>query len=63
MRAMRKTVSGACNLSLIRGVILTAACMLLMKPWLELMNTPDDIVGDAYSYIMISSAGSRAQML
>ena len=63
MRAMRKTVSGACILSLIIGVILTAAFMLLMKPWLELMNTPDDIFGDAYSYIMIISAGILAQML
>ena len=49
--------------NLAHGVILTAAFMLLMKPWLELMNTPDDIFGDAYSYIMIISAGILAQML
>ena len=41
--AMRKTVAGASVLSLIIGAVLTAAFMLLMKPWLELMNTPEDI--------------------
>lgn len=63
MDAMRRTVAGASILSLIIGTILTVAFMLLMKPWLELMNTPDDIFRDAYSYIMIISAGILAQML
>ena len=63
MEGMRKTIAGASILSLAAGVILTAAFMLLMKPWLELMNTPDDIFRDAYSYIMIISAGILAQML
>lgn len=63
MDAMRKTVAGASILSLVIGAVLTAAFMLLMKPWLELMNTPEDIFRDAYSYIMIISAGILAQML
>ena len=63
MDAMRKTVAGASVLSLIIGAVLTAAFMFLMKPWLELMNTPEDIFRDAYSYIMIISAGILAQML
>ena len=61
--AMRRTVAGASILSLIIGLILTAAFMLLMKPWLHLMNTPSDIYADAYSYIMIISGGILAQML
>ena len=61
--AMRKTVAGASILSLIVGLILTAAFMLLMKPWLRAMHTPADIFADAYSYIMIISAGILAQML
>lgn len=61
--AMRRTVAGASILSLIIGQILTAAFMLLMKPWLHLMNTPSDIYTDAYAYIMIISGGILAQML
>lgn len=63
MEAMRKTVAGAALLSLIIGIILTIAFMLFMEPWLMLMNTPEDIFKDAYSYIMIISAGILAQML
>ena len=61
--AMRRTVAGASILSLIIGLILTAAFMLLMEPWLHLMNTPSDIYADAYSYIIIISGGILAQML
>ena len=63
MPSMRKTVAGASILSLIVGVILTAAFMLLMRPWLTLMNTPSDIFADAYAYIMIVSGGILAQMM
>ena len=63
MPAMRRTVAGASILSLVIGLILTAAFMILMKPWLALMNTPSDIFADAYAYIMIISGGILAQML
>lgn len=63
LSAMRRTVAGASILSLIIGLILTAAFMILMKPWLHLMNTPSDIFSDAYAYIMIISGGILAQML
>ena len=60
---MRKTVVGAGVLSLVIGTILTVLFMAFMKPLLTLMNTPSDIFSDAYSYIMIVSAGILAQML
>lgn len=63
MYAMRRTVAGASILSLIIGGVLTAAFMILMKPWLMVMNTPEDIFADAYAYIMIISGGILAQML
>ena len=63
MPSMRRTVAGASILSLIIGLILTAVFMILMKPWLTLMNTPSDIFADAYAYIMIISGGILAQML
>ena len=61
--AMRRTVAGASILSLVVGLILTAAFMVLMRPWLTAMNTPSDIFADAYAYIMIISGGILAQML
>lgn len=63
MPAMRRTVVGASFLSLVVGLVLTAAFMVFMKPWLVLMHTPEDIFADAYAYIMIISAGILAQML
>lgn len=63
MPAMRRTVVGASFLSLVVGLVLTAAFMVFMKPWLVLMHTPEDIFADAYVYIMIISAGILAQML
>ena len=63
MPAMRRTVAGASFLSLLVGLVLTAAFMAFMKPWLTLMHTPEDIFADAYAYIMIMSAGILAQML
>lgn len=63
MPAMRRTVAGASFLSLVVGLVLTAAFMVFMKPWLVLMHTPEDIFADAYAYIMIISAGILAQML
>ena len=63
MPAMRRTVAGASFLSLLVGLVLTAAFMAFMKPWLTLMHTPEDIFADAYAYIMIISAGILTQML
>ena len=62
-RGIRKSVTGAAWLSLIVGLILTAAFMVFMKPLLTLMNTPADIFDDAYAYIMNISGGILAQML
>ena len=56
-RGIRKSVTGAAWLSLIVGLILTAAFMVFMKPLLTLMNTPADIFDDAYAYILIISGG------
>ena len=62
-RGIRKSVTGAAWLSLIVGLILTAAFMVFMKPLLTLMNTPADIFDDAYAYIMIICGGIAATVL
>ena len=61
--AMRRSVASAVILSGIVSVALTAASMILMRDILHWMNTPSDMYGQAYSYIMIICAGIVAQVL
>lgn len=63
MKNMRKSVGTACVLSLIIGAVMTAGSMLEMKNLLEFMNTPEDILADAYTYIMIICGGIGATVL
>jgi len=53
MDGMRKTVGSAAVLSILYTILLTAVSMLVMKPLLLFMNTPEDIFDGAYLYIMI----------
>lgn len=63
MDGMRKTVGSAAILSLVVSLVMTAASMLAMRPLMKLMNTPEDIFADAYTYVMIICAGIFAQVL
>lgn len=63
MPAMRKTVFSAGVIALVSTVILTAASLLGMRGLLTLINTPDDIFDDAYTYIMIICAGILVQAM
>ena len=63
MKGMRKTVGTAAVLSGISIVLMTIGSMLLMKPLLVFMHTPEDIFEDAYTYIMIICAGIAATVL
>ena len=56
----RATVSNGIILSAIVIVVLTALSLLFMHPVLKLMNTPDDIYDDAYSYISVICMGIAA---
>ena len=60
---MRRTVASAALLSLVITAALTLITLVSMKPLLRLMNTPEDIFADAYSYIMIICGGIAAQVL
>ncbi len=63
VRAMKRTVVSAVLLSAVMAALMTVASVLFMKPLLLLMNTPEDIFDDAYSYIIIICAGIAAQVL
>lgn len=63
MQAVRRSVAMAAILSAVVSVVMTAASMGFMKPILQLMNTPEDMYGQAYGYIMVICGGIAAQVL
>ena len=56
-RALRKYVTNSALLSAIFAVIMTAATCIFCRQILIWMDTPGDIIDDAYSYIFIIFAG------
>ena len=62
-KAMRRSVASAAVLSAVVSVVLTAVSMAMMEQILHWMNTPEDMYGQAYGYIMVICAGIFAQVL
>lgn len=62
-KAVRQSVASAAILSAAISVIMTVGSMLAMKQILAWMNTPSDIYGEAYGYIMVICGGIAAQVL
>ena len=62
-KAMRRSVASAAVLSAVVSVVLTAVSMAMMEQILHWMNTPEDMYGQAYGYIMVICAGIVAQVL
>jgi putative MATE family efflux protein len=60
--SMRKTVANMIYLAVIISLVLTVVTMLYTKNILILMQTPDNIIQDAYDYIIIIFAGISATM-
>ena len=54
---VKRSVANGILLALIFTVFLTFISMVLMRPLLHLMNTPENIFDDAYTYIMIICGG------
>ena len=59
---VRKSVANAILLAVLTTLVLTSFSLMLMKQLLHLMNTPSDIYADAYTYIMLISAGLIANI-
>ena len=56
-KRMRRCVMNAYYLSLLITVVLTTLTVLLTRPILELMQTPANIIDDAYRYIVVIFGG------
>lgn len=60
---LRKTVANSAVLSVIISVIMAVVTALLCRQILEWMQTPENIIDDAYRYIVIIFAGIPAAFL
>lgn len=63
MKAMRQSVASAAILSAVVSLVMTVLSMSFMRQILHLMNTPADMYGQAYGYIMVICGGIAAQVL
>ena len=57
-RMMNKVIAQAVILSIAAGVIFTLAGLLIAKPVLTVLATPDDILEDAWTYLVTMIAGT-----
>lgn len=56
--AMNRAIAVAARLCLVIGFVVTAAGLLAAKPVLRLLETPDELLPDAWAYLMIITAGT-----
>lgn len=63
LKAMRRYMINAVYISAIVTVLLTLLTTTLCRPLLQLMQTPDSIIDDAYRYLFVMFAGLAATIL
>ena len=56
-KAVRASVANGILLSVLVTILITVVGLSTMKPLLLLMNTPEDIFADAYTYSMLICSG------
>ena len=61
-KGTRQSVANGILLSVLLIIVMTLLSLLCMKKVLALMNTPDDIFADAYSYISVICMGIVASV-
>lgn len=62
IKGLKKYVANIIYTSAVLAVVFTAGAVILTNPLLKLLNTPEEIYGEAYSYIVIIFAGISATM-
>lgn len=60
---LRKTVANSAILSVLIAVFMAVITVILCRPILEMMQTPQNIIDDAYKYIVIIFGGIPAAFL
>ncbi|MGN0319647.1 MAG: MATE family efflux transporter [Lachnospira sp.] len=59
----KRTVAGSFKYGIIVSAILTGVVLIFLKPLLLLLNTPEELLKEAYDYIFIIFAGMTILML
>ena len=54
---LKRTVTGSIVIGLIASLVITAAGFLGLRPLLQLLDTPAEILEEAYSYIIVIDLG------
>lgn len=62
-KGLRKSVSSSIIICAVVTVVLTLVSVLFCRQLLELMQTPEEIIDDAYKYIIIIFAGTIANVV
>lgn len=63
MDGVKKSFAAGIVLNAALAVIMTILGVLIVRPLLKLLNTPEDIIDDAYSYLVVIFAGVGASIL
>lgn len=63
MENMKKAVAGTIYLSIVCGIVITIVSLLLNRPILEMLGTPDNIIDLSYKYLFIIFAGVMISIL
>lgn len=63
IEGIRKSVGASALISLVFTVVLTVLSVIFTKPVLVMMNTPAEILDDAYNYLIVINFGIGAAVL
>lgn len=60
---MKKAIGGTMVLGIATAILLTVVSLIFIMPLLRFLNTPEEIIGESYSYIKVILAGIIVTML
>ena len=63
MKALQKAISTVAFLTLVCGLFITVVGLLICKPLLNLLGTPQEIFSDAYIYLVIVYIGTTGNLI
>lgn len=61
--SMRKAIANMLSLSIVCGILITILACVLAYPLLELLQTPDNIIDQSFSYLIIMFGGTLITIL
>ena len=62
IKNLKRTVASSIRLGLIISIFLTVEVLIFLKPFLRILNTPENLLTESYNYIFIIFAGMTLLM-